>query len=289
MNDPHRAPTMAVMGWKDTRAHGWRKIATAVWGWPNDPQIFGRLEVDADPIVRAIDATRERTGEHVTVTHVVTKGIACALRAAPSINTKLVRGHFVPRPDVSVFVVVAAEAGAELDGVKVTDADRKALDVVAGETTARVRALRDSGGTALARSKRLLDVLPTGVLKYALRASAFATIDLGLDLSAVGLPRDPFGGALVTNVGMFGVPDAFAPLSAMYRMPICVLVGEVERKPWVAGDRVEPHDVLPISATIDHRWVDGFGVAQLAKTFRAYLADPLAFEAAVPEAPTEVA
>jgi hypothetical protein len=49
-----------------TRAKGWRKIATAVWGWPEDPQVYGRQEFDAQPILDAIEVLRERTGARVT-------------------------------------------------------------------------------------------------------------------------------------------------------------------------------------------------------------------------------
>ena len=34
------------------KAQGWRKIAAATWGHPDDPQIYGDLEVDAGASVR---------------------------------------------------------------------------------------------------------------------------------------------------------------------------------------------------------------------------------------------
>jgi pyruvate/2-oxoglutarate dehydrogenase complex dihydrolipoamide acyltransferase (E2) component len=57
-----------------------------------------------------------------------------------------------------------------------------------------------------------------------------------------------------------------------------MLVGEIERKPWVVGDEVRVHPVIPVTATIDHRWVDGYGIAGVAETIKKYLANPLAYE-----------
>jgi pyruvate/2-oxoglutarate dehydrogenase complex dihydrolipoamide acyltransferase (E2) component len=92
------------------------------------------------------------------------------------------------------------------------------------------------------------------------------------------MPKEAFGGAMVTNVGMFGIGEAWAPLSPVYRVPIIVLVGEIVEKPWVVDGRVEPRPVLPIGATIDHRWVDGHGIAGMSEAFQKYLANPLAYE-----------
>jgi pyruvate/2-oxoglutarate dehydrogenase complex dihydrolipoamide acyltransferase (E2) component len=36
--------------------------------------------------------------------------------------------------------------------------------------------------------------------------------------------------------------------------------------------------MLPITATIDHRFVDGWHIARAMKTFRAYLEAPATFE-----------
>jgi pyruvate dehydrogenase E2 component (dihydrolipoamide acetyltransferase) len=89
---------------------------------------------------------------------------------------------------------------------------------------------------------------------------------------------------------MFGLPQGFAPLARFYRMPLLVLVGEIADKPVAIDGKVKVRPMLPLTATIDHRYADGWHISQLLKPFRAYLADPAAFEpdpAAVPapEAP----
>jgi pyruvate/2-oxoglutarate dehydrogenase complex dihydrolipoamide acyltransferase (E2) component len=253
------------------RATGWRKIATSVWGWPNDPQIYGKIEVDAQPVLDAIQELRERSGVRVTATHLVARAIAIALRDNPAINTRLVRGHFLPRESVDVFVIVSAGGGTDLSGVKLRRADEKTAAEMAAELEERVATARTGGGE-LARAKKLMEALPPTVLGAALRLAAFLTADLGLDLKGLGMPKEAFGSAMITNVGVFGIQEGYAPLSPIYRVPVIVLVGEIERRPWAVGDEVRVHPVLPITATIDHRWVDGAGIAGLAETFRKALA-----------------
>jgi pyruvate dehydrogenase E2 component (dihydrolipoamide acetyltransferase) len=128
------------------------------------------------------------------------------------------------------------------------------------------------------RTKRMLDALPPWLLRRALRATAFLTQDLQLELPVLALRRAPFGSAMVTSVGMFGLPHGFAPLAWMYDVPLLILVGEMATRPVVVNDHVAARPMLPITATIDHRYVDGWHVSQAMKAFREYLAAPEQFE-----------
>jgi pyruvate dehydrogenase E2 component (dihydrolipoamide acetyltransferase) len=258
------------------KTKGWRKVATSTWGWPTDPQIYGRLELDAAPALEAVTVLRERTRARVTVTTLVTRAIALGLRDNPSINTRLRFGRFVPRESVDVLVIVSAP-GADLSGVKVRRADGKGAPEIARELEERAAQAR-AGRGELDRAKGMMAATPYLLLRPFLRLSAFLTSDLGWNLKRMGMPREAFGGAMITSVGMFGIQEGWAPLSPVYRVPIIVLVGEIGEKPWVVDGEIRPRPVLPITATIDHRWVDGHGIAGMADTFRKYMADPLAYE-----------
>ena len=83
---------------------------------------------------------------------------------------------------------------------------------------------------------------------------------------------------MVTSVGMFGIPQGFAPLAWMYDVPLLVLVGELGARAVVEDGAIVAREVLPITATIDHRYVDGWHLASAFKAFRAYLAAPAAHE-----------
>ena len=48
--------------------------------------------------------------------------------------------------------------------------------------------------------------------------------------------------------------------------------------PVAVRGRVEVRPMLPITATIDHRYADGWHISQLLKAFKAYMADFAAFE-----------
>jgi hypothetical protein len=224
-----------------------------MWDAPNDPQIFGALDVDAAPIEAFIAAAR-RDGHHVTPTHLVGRAVAHALVEVPDLNAQIRRGRLIPRPSVDVFFITAIAGGNDLSGIKIHDVAGKTTVEVADELTARVATLKTGKDREFARTKRLTDRMPPRILRGLLRLGALLSEDLRLDL------------------------PGFAPLAWLYDVPLLVLVGELTEKPVVVDGRVVARRMLPITATIDHRYVDGWHVKKLMTAFRELLADPAKYE-----------
>lgn len=248
-----------------------------MWGAPNDPQIYGSLEIEATKLTAYLDGCRER-GHKVTPTHLVGRAVAVTLREIPDLNVRIVGSRIVPRESVDIFFITAVEGGRDLSGVKVERADEKSAVEIARELGERGRAAKEGRDADLAKSKNAMNALPMPLLRVALRATAWFAGDRNQSVRALGLARSPFGSAAVTSVGMFGLPMGFAPLSWMYRVPLLVLAGAIEDRPVAREGRVEVRPILPITATIDHRYVDGWHIARAMKTFRAYLDSPQSFE-----------
>ncbi len=104
------------------RVTGWRRIANAMWPSPNDPQIFGALDIPAQPLRTFIDDARS-AGYHVTPTHLVGRAVGHALAAVPEMNVQIRRGRLRPREAIDVFFITAVAGGSDLSGVKITGVD----------------------------------------------------------------------------------------------------------------------------------------------------------------------
>jgi pyruvate dehydrogenase E2 component (dihydrolipoamide acetyltransferase) len=256
---------------------GWRKIAGAMWGPPDDPQVYGILEFDATPILALIERGRA-AGYPVTATHVVGRAVAHALHEVPDFNVRVRGSRVIPRETVDVFFIAAVEGGRELSGVKVERADEKSVFEVAEELRERAGAMRSGDDREFAKSRKAISSMPRRLLRPSMRLSSWLAADRDREIRALGVKRSPFGSAMITSIGMFGIPQGFAPLARFYKMPLLVLVGEITEKPVAVQGRVEVRPVLPLTATIDHRYADGWHISQLLKPFRAYFADPAAFE-----------
>lgn len=256
-------------------------MAAVAWSPPDDPTIYGTIDLDMTEALDFLAKESERTGEHLTVTHLITKALADTLATHPECNCVIRRGRIFERDDIDVSVLVAVppedaehEQEADLSGAMVRQADRKSIAEIAKEIREGARKVRKHQDPLLERTKKLFDLLPPAVMGPMLRLVARLQYDFNLDLSAVGIPNDPFGSAIITSVGVLGISEAFPPLLTFTRAPAILAVGAVENKPGVRDGHVVVVPTMRIAATFDHRVIDGFQGGKLAKTFKNIMHDP---------------
>ena len=252
----------------------WRKISMGAWGRPHDPSIYGWLELDLSRALRYLDELGRANSVKLTLTHLVGKALATALADYPDANVRVRRQRVHQRESVDVFFQVAYQEGANLSGAKLQDVPSKSLVEIARELEQRAAAIRERAPHALARSDRSLSRVPAPLRRAAMRVMETAIYDWELDLSRFGVPRDAFGSAMVTNVGVFGLPHGFAPLVPFSRVPIVLTVGSVHDAPVVDDGAVVVRPVVCIGVTLDHRLIDGALAGKLAARFREVMLDP---------------
>lgn len=257
----------------------YRKIAAVAWDAPTDPHVYGSMEVRSEALEAWIAKKRAETGVKVTVTHAVARALAMVLKRHPELNAFIRFGELTLRRDVDIFVQVVVEdhenvGNADLSGVKITRCDE--LDVVGicrylSERAQKIRARQDA---EFEQVKSSMEKMPGLVVRYLLRFLQFVQYTLNINPRALGAPADPFGSAMVTNVGVFGLSRAWAPFFPPARASIIVTLGAIEVKPVVEDDRVVIGRVLHVNGTFDHRVVDGFHAGVIAREIRALLEHP---------------
>ncbi len=258
---------------REERLSTWRRMALHAWKAPSDPSVYGSLEIDASETIPFLRDLRARTGARVTITHLVGYAVAKAIAERPQVNAIVRLGRLYRRETVDVFFQIAFEGGEDLNGHKVSRADEKGVTAVARELEAAAEKVR-ARNTADVRAARRMADLPPLLTAAAMRLGTFATYELGLDLSRLGVPYDGFGSVMVTNVGGFGITSGFAPLLPFARCPILLLVGEIHEKPVVRQGAVVARAILPIGVTFDHRLLDGYQAGKLATRLREILEHP---------------
>jgi pyruvate/2-oxoglutarate dehydrogenase complex dihydrolipoamide acyltransferase (E2) component len=256
---------------------GWRRVAGLIWNAPSDPQIYGSVEIDAGAVLSFIQRANQ-TGAHLTPTHLVGRAVGHALAEVPALNVRLVGERAIPRESIDVFFITATKGGHDLSGVKLRAIDTKSARQVALELAAESQRLRDGVDPALARGKQRLESLPRPLARAALRLAAWAAGDRAWSIPALGIAPSPFGSAIVSSVGMFGLAVGFAPIAWMYRVPLLVLVGKITERAVAIDGCVQVRPMLPLSVTVDHRYVDGAGLGLGLAALESYLRCPSNYE-----------
>lgn len=253
----------------------WRKLSLNTWSEPDNATIYGRIDVEVERLLDWLDQRTRESGTKVTLTHAVSRSLAMLMRHHPDCNV-LVRGRRIwLRRDVDIFHQVAIprdDGQADLSGVTLREVDTLRVEEIADGLRARARKVRAGKDGEMARTRATMFSLPDFLLGPVLNVVGFLNYRLNMNLPTV--PRDTFGGAMVTAVGMFGIKMAYAPIVTFSKAPIVVLIGEVEDRAVVREGEMCIRKMCTITATLDHRVLDGFLGGILARGMVELLENP---------------
>ncbi len=255
-----------------------RRIALGTWRTVGDPSVYGTIKLRADKMTDYIAEFRERTGKKLTITHVMAKAVALVLAAMPDANAILRRNRIYLRKEIGVFFQVAMEDAKtkeiDLSGATIMGAHEKSLEEIYDEFSAKASRVKKGKDKELEGTRSTFKKIPYRFLHWFLDLLGWLSFELNLDLRFAGVPKDPFGSAMVTNIGSLGLEEAYVPLVPYSHVPLLIAVGAVQDEPVVEDGKIVPGKVLRACATFDHRVLDGMHAAHMAKTITKIFDDP---------------
>ncbi len=261
-----------------TNLSSFRRIAIGTWRTSYNPAVYGALALRAERVLAYVDEIRRRTGKRLTLSHLMAKAVAMTLHEMPDANAILRRNRIYLREDIGVFFQVALEddktGEIDLSGATLFDAHEKSMVEIVDEFEAKVGAVRKREDKNLEGSRNLFKKIPFRLLNAALDLLGWLSFELNLDLRWAGVPRDPFGSAMVTNIGSLGLEEAFVPLVPYSRVPLLLALGAVKEEAVVEGGEVKVGKVIRAFATFDHRVLDGMHAARMSRTLKRIFEDP---------------
>lgn len=262
----------------DIHNPAWRQLFIALYSRPNDSRVYGTMDVDFEDARHFIRRHAEQ-GLKLTPLHLVLAAIGRAIREdCPGMNCLIVRGRAVPRDGTHAAVAVALPGDRGAAMTRVTDIDRKSLAQIAQDLRSRASEERSQGGTRETGNRLSIGVVPWPLRRWLVRFLTYLVAEWGLDAPWFGITRETFGTVIVSNIGSFGIDNGFLGLLPIGRVSLAVAVGEVAQKPRVVDGEVVARWTLPLTATFDHRLVDGAMIGRLVGSVRRRLEDPVSLE-----------
>ncbi len=251
-----------------------QKLAIATWSPPSEGNIFGKMVLDCTEANAYIAWKRQTTGEKVTMTHFVGKVCAMALAEAKDLNSVIRLGKLVHRKTVDIAYLVALEEGANLAKAKIERLDEKPVEAVASELREMATKLKSGKDLDFEKTQNPIKALPTWLIRPLVKVMGYLSAVLGLEIKALGVEAYPFGSCIITNVGVFGLDEGFAPFTPFAHVPLLVLMGAVTDKPMALEGELVIRPQMTLTATIDHRYMDGAQGGILARVVREIFANP---------------
>ena len=241
----------------------WRLVSTAIYGPPVDGKIYGTFEVDVTKAVEYIKEQRTK-GNKITMTHVISSALARSLAEdAPEINCYVKRGRLIPRETVDVAVPVNIRGGSEMSIAIIKSADKKTLSEISEEIRLKAADSRQGHEEKSMKNKYTLSKVPWPFRRWVFLLLRFIAYELGIKIG--GLSENTFGSIVLSNIGTHGLTTGMPALFPAAKVPAVVVMGKEEEKPVVRDGEIVIRSILPLTATMDHRILDGGMAGKLAR------------------------
>jgi len=252
----------------------WRVTSAAIYTTPTDSRVYGTLDIDVTDAKRFLDQKRSE-GVKITMTHLATAVLARAVAFdVPEMNCFIRRGAIIGRERIDVMVPVSVGGDAGVTAVIVQDAHAKTVSAMAEEIREKASAGRSGAELKAAQNKYLLNRIPWPLRRPMFRLLKWITVDLGLEISALGLSAHSFGSFVVSDIGSFGLNTGMTALMPAAKVPAVIVLGKIEEKPVVRRGEIVIRTILPFTGTFDHRIVDGMQIGKLARGIKRNFRKP---------------
>jgi pyruvate dehydrogenase E2 component (dihydrolipoamide acetyltransferase) len=243
----------------------WRVTAAAIYTTPTDSRVYGSLDIDVTDAKRFIDEKRE-AGTKITMTHLVTAVVSRAVAFdVPEMNCFIRRGRVIGRKRLDVMVPVAMNGEAGVTSVIIKDGHARTVSSLAAEIREKAKVARGGVESKAAQNKYLLNRIPWPLRRPIFLILKWITVDMGIEIKALGLSAHSFGSFVVSDIGSHGLKTGMTGLMPAAKVPAVIVLGKVEEKPVVRNGEIVVRTILPLTGTFDHRIVDAAQIGKLAR------------------------
>jgi pyruvate/2-oxoglutarate dehydrogenase complex dihydrolipoamide acyltransferase (E2) component len=255
-----------------------RRVALGTWRTVGDPTVYSTMVIRMERALEYLHAFRRARRKPITVLHLLVKAMAGVYQRIPEANAIIRFNRIYLRDEISIFCQVHftdPETGeADLSGLTLHRVNEKSLEQIVDEFRVRVKQIRRGQDPELQGIRRRFRHVPFLCLNRFLDLVSFLACTLNLDLRWAGVPNDPFGSLMISQVAAFGMQDVFAPLVPYSRVPVVLAMGPIHAEPVVEGNTLVPARVMRINATFDHRIMDGARAGAMARLLQEAFEDP---------------
>lgn len=251
----------------------WRKVASTIYKKPVDSKIYGTVELDVTELEKYISQKR-KNGVKTTLTYILTLIVGRAIREeVPELNTFVKRGKIKQREQVDATVSVLLPGG-QMGSVKVENADQLTIAELSDKIAEKIRDSRKGNENNTMQSKSMLANVPWPFRNWLFKLYRTVTIHWGISMPVIGLDSNSFGSYVISNIGSVGLDTGYGSLLPSSNVSVVFILGSIIKKPVIINDKIVPRRIMALSATLDHRVVDGSHGGKMFRQIKHYIKHP---------------
>jgi len=252
----------------------WRVTSAAIYTTPTDSRVYGTLDIDVTEAKRFLDRKREE-GVKLTMVHLTTAVLSRAIAFdVPEMNCFIRRGAVVGREHLDVMLPVQVGGDTGVSAAVIRDAHARKVSDIADKIRKKAARSRDGDETKAVKNKYMLNRVPWPLRRPVFRFLKWITVDMGVEIKALGLSAHSFGSFIISDIGSFGLNTGMTSLMPAAKVPCVIVLGKIEDKTVVKNGEIVIRTILPLTGTFDHRIVDGMQIGKLARGIKRNFRKP---------------
>lgn len=238
-----------------------------------DSKVFRSVEIDVTELEKFV-SNKRREGLKITLTHIFTLAIGKAIKSdVPKLNCYIKRGNVILREHVDAMISVLVN-DTEMSSVRINDVDKLNLQELAEKLSQEIKEIRNGLESDTMQMKNKIARIPWPFRNWILNFVKWLTVHMGISIPFIGLNSDNFGSFVITNIGSLGLDSGYPALFPISNVAMVFVLGGVSKKPVVINNKIEIRRMINLSATLDHRIVDGIHGGKLFKVLKKFARHP---------------
>ena len=251
----------------------WRKVASSIYRKPTDSKIYGTVDIDVTDLEKYITQKRKE-GIKTTLTYILTLIVGRSIRQqVPELNTFVKRGKIVQRKQVDSTVSVLLPGG-QMGSVKVENADQLTIAELSKVIGDQIAHSRKGDENDTMQTKSMLASIPWPFRNWLFKLYRTLTIHWGISLPFIGLDSNSFGSYVISNIGSVGLDTGYGSLLPSSNVSVVFILGSIIKKPVIINNEIVPRRIMALSATLDHRVVDGSHGGRMFRSIKHFVKNP---------------
>lgn len=256
-----------------------RHITTiASWSSPNDPHVYGKLELDISKVEEYIDKLSKKLNKKITITVYSLKLISIVLSKFPDLTCYIKYGKLNEKENIDLCCLVAVGEGEDLCNAVINSCELKSIEQIHDELNDNAEKYRKKKNEDHNKKNVLANFIPNFIL--ALLVQAFSYISsIGLSFKPFGVRSNEFGSCVITSIGSLGIEDGFPPIPPPTFCPLLISICKkfTANKYDIDGNLSEK-TFLNFNLTADYRFLNYKTTREFIKEFKRIGENPVIFE-----------
>lgn len=241
-----------------------RKLAPGIWTNRQMGMIYAHVDLDIHEAQAIKDILLSKSkSPFAWVLFVLFK----SMHTSPEICRVLTLGGIWKKRTMS-FTVVADRDSSDLRFFKLEPSPEWKLEDFQTAIEQQLQFMHDNWDHHNGWSFRWIKKFPSILLSSIFKLMSVLFYDLKISGKIFGLDKHPFSPVIVSNIGSLSLDQGHVPLVPFMRNMMSIGVGKIQQKAVVHNNQITARWTLPLSFTIDHRYMDGVHCNQILKNIR---------------------